>query len=746
MLAIGLSEQRVWLLIRKTGWDSVPAVRTAVLSILVEKDGPATRSDLEERSGLPRKTVERVAEDLAVLGLIERSKNDAGHWRYDLSEIARQYWQNDPQPDTPEQPANGAAEPKTGTWPEMSDPPRITREKEARIEVADELAAAFEGQDQTIAIGRGAPVEAHRLPPDATGEQRSQLRRFLADAARRQAVLAIDCETTGVDPYGLDVRVWSVSDGAQAWAIDARDAASTGQLAADLARFPGPITAHNITFDLPVAIRTLGLDADSFTRRARAGALIDTMILARLAHPDERRIGLKEIARLELGDGAPDPEQRLKLAFRHLKGHADEKWRHVDPAHPAYWAYAASDAAITARLHDRLRAGLDDEFVAREMRVAMICLRAGLRGWRVDPDAAQELQRDLAAEQDQLEKRLRRVGITSVTTAAGRAAITDALRREGHTLDGTSLAKGALDPVALAGSQVARDVLALRTATKFNSLFVPLFTGAGERDGRLHAFPLTLATVTGRMSLPGVPLQTAPKGELELGGGDGSITAAVRSALVAEEGNVTAGVDFSTMELRIAAALSGDARLRQAVEQGDAHVAVAKRLFDTARPTAKQRAAAKTVNFGVLYGMGGDGLARRLKITDDQARAFVDRWWQAFPAVRKLRERLAREERVSLWGRRLPADDVPPHIALNHVIQGYGRDIFAAGLLALDDAGADAHLLLPLHDEYVLQLDRATAADDAEEIARLVQSRLREVELPVETSIGSRSWASVGTA
>ena len=93
-----------------------------------------------------------------------------------------------------------------------------------------------------------------------------------------------------------------------------------------------------------------------------------------------------------------------------------------------------------------------------------------------------------------------------------------------------------------------------------------------------------------------------------------------------------------------------------------------------------------------------------------------------------------------------PDQDVPEHIALNHVIQGYGRDVFAAGLLALEDAGLDERLLLPLHDEYVLRLPADTAAPSCEEIARLVAAKLGEVELPVEWAVGGRSWASVGKA
>jgi DNA polymerase I-like protein with 3'-5' exonuclease and polymerase domains len=614
--------------------------------------------------------------------------------------------------------------------------------------VDERLAVTADAPEQPLAIGAGGPLQAHWLPPEATREERERLHRFLAAAAHRQAVLAFDCETTGTDPYapGFAVRLWSVSDGAEAWAIDARDTGSVGQLATDLARHPGPLAVYNVAFDLPVAIRALGLDADYFTDRARAGGLIDTMILARLCHPDERRIGLKEIAKLALGPEASAAEERLKAAFKRLSGKAETKWRSIDPAHPAYWQYAAVDAGLTARLHAHLRPEVDDELLAKEMRVAMICLRAGLRGWPVDPDAAVTLEEALTAERLRLEQALHTVGVLDVATAAGRASIVEALQREGCPPAGKSLAREALEPLAFAGSQVARDVLALRTVVKFLSLYVPLFLGAAEGDGRLHAFPITLATVTGRMALPGVPLQTAPKGELELASENGTPSAAIRSALVADDGHWTASVDFQTMELRIAAALSEDARLCAVVAAGDAHTAVARRLFGTRVPTAKQRAIAKTVNFGVLYGMGGEGLARRLRIADEQARAFVYRWWDSFPAVRKLRDRLAGEERRTLWGRRLPAEDVPVHIALNHVIQGYGRDVFAAGLLALEDAGLDQHLLLPMHDEYVLQLLDAWASEYAADVADCVRSRLGEVELSVEAAVGGRAWSSLTSA
>jgi DNA polymerase I-like protein with 3'-5' exonuclease and polymerase domains len=117
-----------------------------------------------------------------------------------------------------------------------------------------------------------------------------------------------------------------------------------------------------------------------------------------------------------------------------------------------------------------------------------------------------------------------------------------------------------------------------------------------------------------------------------------------------------------------------------------------------------------------------------------------------FAALRRFRDRVAREQRLSLWGRPLPRENVPDHIALNHVIQASGRDVFCDGLLALEDLGLDEHLLLPLHDEYVLQLPAGDATETARAITDAVSARIGDVELPVESTIGARSWASVGAA
>jgi DNA polymerase-1 len=242
------------------------------------------------------------------------------------------------------------------------------------------------------------------------------------------------------------------------------------------------------------------------------------------------------------------------------------------------------------------------------------------------------------------------------------------------------------------------------------------------------------------MALSGAaPLQTAPKAvELEH---DAQHLLAIRDALVAGEGFVCASVDYSLMELRLAAALSGDAALRAAVESGDALAAVARSLFNTTNPTAKQRAVAKTVNFGAMYGMREHTLAQRLGVSHVQAHAFLESWWARFPRLRTYADEVSDNDRTP-WSRRLPVD-VPHYAKLNHRIQGASRDVFAGSLLRLEDAGFDRFLLLPLHDEAVLRLPEHKAPELLAEIAELVHRELNGVPLPVDAHLGGPSWGSV---
>jgi DNA polymerase I-like protein with 3'-5' exonuclease and polymerase domains len=604
--------------------------------------------------------------------------------------------------------------------------------------VVDEPAPLIEVHTQTIPVGDGPQLRVELVPPEQP-ERRELFRNFLNASQRAGAVLGVDCETTGKDPHapGFEVRLWSVSDGQTAYVVDHRDERSRELVHELLRRFPRLVFHGGYVYDLPVAVRELGLDVGDVSRRARELKLVDSMILSRLVHPEAKRVGLKEMSVLHFGDGAADPERLLKRSFRSMK----TNWATVSADHPAYWGYAGCDAALTQRLHGLLRSEAGTPWLLElEHRVAAICLRAGLRGFAVDEQAAKRLEQRLAGEEGRLEQALAACGVVKIATDAGRASIMQALEREGLSVENSHFDKAALAPLAVAGSAVARDVMALRTAAKFRALYARMFGKALEQDGRLHAYARSLAASTGRMAMSRVPLQTAPK-EIQLAGDlDHAGRLAVRDVLVADRRHVIATADFTAMELRLACALSGDANLRQVVEAGDPHTAVARSLFNTEVPTEKQRAIAKTTNFGVMYGMGVESLTVRLGVTPEQAHAFLDGWWKRFPTLERYASTLSDVDRTP-WGRRLPVN-APRHARLNHRIQAAGRDVFATGLLRLEDAGLVDHLALPLHDEYVLAVPESGAHELVARVARTVSSELGGVPLPVEANVGGRSWGS----
>ena len=710
-------------IVARAALESTPNDRRAVLRLLLAHQGSASTADVERALRCSAPTARAILETLEHLGAGQFQNPgppSPGTFRLasDLTWLL-----------------NDGANPHGYSDSIEKNPTPCAPEPVASV---DEPFPSLEGHVQTLAIGDGPELRVEHVPAEQL-EQRDRFRAFLTDAFESRAALAIDLEATGKDPHavGFTVRLWSISDGHTAFVVDARDERSCELVRALLSRYPHALLVHNgYAYDLAIAVRELGVDVGLVSRRARELRLIDTMLLSRLVHPDAKRIGLKEMAARYFGDGAADPDRARAKAFRSAK--AD--WATIDAAHPALVAYAGADAALTQRLHERLRAEAgSDRLIELEHRVAAICLRAGLRGFAVDPDAAADLEAHLAVEEQRLEQALAAQGIVRIATDVGRASIVAALEREGLSIENGKLDKAVLAPLAAAGSAVARDVLSFRRAAKFRALYASMFARALEQDGRLHAYARSLAATTGRMAISGVPLQTAPK-EIEPGDDlDGSSRLAVRDVLVADPGYVVGSVDYRAMELRLAAGLSRDGALRAVVEAGDPHAEVARALFG-AEPTARQRDIAKTVNFAAMYGMQAHGLALRLGISHGQAQAFLDSWWARFPQLQCYATQLSDNDR-SPWRRRLPVD-AARHAKLNHRIQAAGRDVFCAGLLRLEDHGLVDHLALPLHDEYVLTVPEHEAHALVAQVAATVSNALGGVALPVNENIGGRSWGS----
>jgi len=326
--------------------------------------------------------------------------------------------------------------------------------------------------------------------------------------------------------------------------------------------------------------------------------------------------------------------------------------------------------------------------------------------------------------------------------------------KTGYTTDAT-----ALEPMRDT-HPVIDAVLRWRELTKIKSTYVDsLPQQVNPRTNRVHTVYSQSTAATGRLSSNDPNLQNIPV-RTELG-------QEVRRAFIARdcgEDPVLFSVDYSQIELRVLAHVAGDEELRRAfAEKQDIHASTASNVFSVAldEVTPDMRRRAKVFNFGVLYGLTAFGLSQREGIDFDEANAFIEAYFKAYPRVEEWRERTVEEARAkgyaeTLTGRRRPIPDLhssnhnrrqaAERIAINMPIQGTASDIIKiamnsidAELLARRERGQLARLILQVHDELIFELPRAEL-DDIREIARRLMPSLElAVPLDLDEKVGT-SW------
>jgi DNA polymerase I len=301
-------------------------------------------------------------------------------------------------------------------------------------------------------------------------------------------------------------------------------------------------------------------------------------------------------------------------------------------------------------------------------------------------------------------------------------------------------------------------LLSWRELDKLNSTYLEALPRLVDaRDGRIHTSFNQAVAATGRLSSSNPNLQNIPV-RTELG-------RQIRRAFVpGAEAQVLLAADYSQIELRILAHLSGDEGLREAFETGhDIHTATAARVFalpeEKVDPSLRSRA--KMVNYGLAYGMNAWGLATRLDIAPDEAQEIMDAYFASFPKIREYLDRQVDHATVdgfteTLLGRRryipeLQASnprvrDLGRRQALNAPIQGSASDVFKVAMIEVDRAlrerpELDCHMLLTVHDELVFEV----AATNVEAAATLVKDRMEsavELEVALRADIGwGANWA-----
>jgi DNA polymerase I len=519
----------------------------------------------------------------------------------------------------------------------------------------------------------------------------------IADLAKSKH-LVLGLVSSGGQPYGL-----AVSTGPDQAVVVPFESAEPILEAVSDGR--ASVSGHDLK-SLARALLELGHDLSQ--------PAMDTALASYIINPSQRTYGLEEIAERILGLElvSPDEEEGGDGMLPFDEGpDVDLEGRRVE---------------AVRRLVDVLRDELADRdeldlFLAYELPLVPVLARMEHAGIGVDRAYLEELGADLREKLSHLEKKIHELAgepFNVNSTDQLRAILFDQLGLP--VLKKTSTGKPSTDASVLQklDHPLVTALLEYRELEKLRSTYVDGYLPLIDADGRIRTRFNQMAATTGRLSSDSPNLQNIPI-RSESG-------RTIRRAFVAGEGNEFLVADYSQIELRVLAHMSGDPFLIEAFQSGlDIHTATAARVWGvpTDEVTAEQRRRSKMINFGLLYGMEAFGLADRLGISRDEAREHIDAYFAQFEDVKEYMASVVTAARnqgytTTLFGRRrylpeLKSDNfrirqMGERMALNAPVQGTAADIIKAAMIELDaelrKENLGATLLLQIHDELILEV------------------------------------------
>ena len=425
---------------------------------------------------------------------------------------------------------------------------------------------------------------------------------------------------------------------------------------------------------------------------------------------------------------------------------------------------AALTLALVAPLRDRMaRENAVNVFDGIEMPLVPVLAKMERAGMLVDPDRLHSLSEGLATKISEVERSIRDlVGDETFNIGSPMQLSHVLFDVMGLPTKGLKKTKrGYYSTNAKVLSDLARDheivrlILDWREKSKIKSTYLDTLGPLRRGDGRVHTTYNQTITATGRLSSSDPNLQNIPT-RSELG-------RTVKTAFSAGEGSVFLAVDYSQIELRLLAHLSGDEHLVRAFNEGeDFHAETAARVFGVpvSEVTPDLRSRAKAVNFGIVYGQQAYGLSQSLHISMAEARDMIDRYYEAYPGVRTFLDNVvARAKQTgyaeTMYGRRRHIPELKaknPQLrgfgertAMNHPMQGTAADIIKIAMARvsrrLEEEGFAAHMILQVHDE----LDFECPVDEVERLTAMVRDVMEHVvdlrvPLIAEASTGI-TWA-----
>ncbi|MEM9825328.1 MAG: DNA polymerase I [Planctomycetota bacterium] len=577
-----------------------------------------------------------------------------------------------------------------------------------------------------------------------------------------QTEVCFDTETTGLDPRTAEPLGMAFSfEKGQAFYVDCTAATDThgkpckpkDVLREFQAFFDSPAVTkigHNLKYDISL-LKWNGVGV--------CGPVFDTMLAHSMKEP-EMRHGLDYLSRLYLGY-QPIPTEAL------IGKKGAEQKSMADVPLDVLCRYACEDADVTLQLAAKIRSDIEERGVAKvcydvECPLVPVLVDMEYEGIRLDVPALERYSETLANEIDGLQ--------TQIFGLVGHEFNIDSPKQLGivlyeeltieenpkKTATGQYTTREAELERLASRHEVIPLILEYRNARKLKSTYVDtLPTSVNEQTGHVHTHYSQTWTATGRMQSNHPNLQTIPIRK-ERG-------REIRAAFVPRNENFRIlSADYSQIELRLMAELSGDASMMQAFVDGDdIHTITAAKVYkvDPDEVTREMRSKAKTVNFGIIYGISAFGLQQRLNIPRAEAAELIKNYFEKYPGVQDYIDRTIASAKqdgyvVTLTGRRRylreinsasrNAASTAERLAMNSPIQGTAADILKLAMInvhrVLKDGDFETQMVLTVHDEIVFDMKADEEADVKPVIENAMKNTL-DLQVPIEVEMGvGQNW------
>ena len=612
--------------------------------------------------------------------------------------------------------------------------------------------------------GEGAPPGVDLAESDTNSEsyvtinELAVLDTWLA-RAKAKGLLAIDTETTSLDVMKAELVgvCLAVEPGEGAYVpIGHKDDFGqpvAGQLDRDaVVERLRPIlidpsilkVGHHLKYDLGILARA-GLEMTPYD---------DTLMLSYVVDGTKHGHGMDELAELHF--------DHRTIHFEDLCGKGKKQITFDRVPIDKASEYAAEDADITLRLHGLLKQQLIEArrtsvYETLERPLVAILDKMERRGIKVDRQVLQRLSSDFTKRMKELEAVAHKQAGHEFNLGSPKQlgeVLFEELGIQGSKKTksgGHQTGADVLEALATQGHELPATVLAWRQLQKLTGTYTDaLIQQISEEDGRVHTSYAMAVTSTGRLSSNDPNLQNIPIRTEE--------GRKIRKAFVAEEGNILMSADYSQIELRVLADIADIKALKQAFAAGDdIHATTASQMFDVPldKMDGELRRRAKTINFGIIYGIGAYGLSQRLGIPFEDAKNYIAAYFEQYPGIKDYMDRAKAEAKEkgfvsTLYGRMCPTPEIKSsnparrgyaeRAAINAPIQGTAADIMKRAMIqvdrALERSGLGARMLLQVHDELVFEV----LEGEVEQTAALVKKTMENaahLSVPLTVEVGS---------